>query len=322
MSKRSRTNHHSYHGTFATGNLPTDATVEVGDTAFDVTLGTTVECTAVGPVVWNSISAGAASVSLDDAYDSGGSGFGRSITVDSGSVDLSLASGSRSLETMFSGSSVLSLDVISSNGEFNARNVAATKEGKYKTDGIDYNIGVANTAIISSDGSFRVNSSGTTETAINFNTTTGDITFTTSKDSLTFTQASTFYGDGLRNTAGQIFHSTGTLGTLSGETSSSLVHALNTLGKNFVGQIASDGAIFKSGVTNVPVLASSVAVSFATAFSDNNYIVNTTVVNSDAAPEHITLLVKNLAAGGFTVVFSNQVLTGNYKIHWFARKVL
>lgn len=52
MATRSPTPFHSYHGAFATVSLPTSASVEVGDTAFDTTLGVLVVCTAVGPVVW------------------------------------------------------------------------------------------------------------------------------------------------------------------------------------------------------------------------------------------------------------------------------
>lgn len=40
-----------YLGAYATGSLPTGANVQVGNTAFDTTLGQLVVCTAVGPVV-------------------------------------------------------------------------------------------------------------------------------------------------------------------------------------------------------------------------------------------------------------------------------
>lgn len=62
MAVRSPTQTHNYWGTYATGALPTSANVEVGDTAFDLTLGQMVVCTAVGPVVWSAIGGGASPI--------------------------------------------------------------------------------------------------------------------------------------------------------------------------------------------------------------------------------------------------------------------
>lgn len=58
MALRSPTQVHSYWGPYATGGLPAGADVEVGDTAFDTTLGQLVVCTAVGPVVWTAVGGG------------------------------------------------------------------------------------------------------------------------------------------------------------------------------------------------------------------------------------------------------------------------
>ena len=55
MATRSPTQTHAYWGVFPTINLPASANVEVGDTAFDTTLGALVVCTAVGPVVWSAV---------------------------------------------------------------------------------------------------------------------------------------------------------------------------------------------------------------------------------------------------------------------------
>ena len=52
MALRSPTQTHSYWGPYASGSLPTSSDVQVGDTAFDTTLGSLVVCTAIGPVVW------------------------------------------------------------------------------------------------------------------------------------------------------------------------------------------------------------------------------------------------------------------------------
>ena len=59
MALRSPTPFHSYWGSYPTVSLPTDANVQVGDTAFDSTLGQLVVCTAIGPVTWSSVGAGA-----------------------------------------------------------------------------------------------------------------------------------------------------------------------------------------------------------------------------------------------------------------------
>ena len=42
-------------GSYETGDLPTDSTIELGDTAFDRTVGQLVVCTAIGPVVWSPV---------------------------------------------------------------------------------------------------------------------------------------------------------------------------------------------------------------------------------------------------------------------------
>jgi hypothetical protein len=65
MATRSPTQTHAYWGVFPTINLPASANVEVGDTAFDATLGTLVVCTAVGPVVWTVVGGGGESLALD-----------------------------------------------------------------------------------------------------------------------------------------------------------------------------------------------------------------------------------------------------------------
>ncbi len=72
---------------------------------------------------------------------------------------------------------------------------------------------------------------------------TGDgfISFTDTRDDLAFTQDSAFFGDDLLNAAGEIFEATGTIGSVSGETSDSLVHALNAVGTYAAGLGAGAG---------------------------------------------------------------------------------
>ena len=66
MATRSPTQTHSYWGSFASGSLPTSADVEVGDTAFDATVGQLVVATSVSPVVWTAVGAvGPTQVEID-----------------------------------------------------------------------------------------------------------------------------------------------------------------------------------------------------------------------------------------------------------------
>lgn len=55
MATRSPTQFHSFWGPYATAGLPAGSDVQVGDTAFDTTLGALVVCTAIGPVVWSAV---------------------------------------------------------------------------------------------------------------------------------------------------------------------------------------------------------------------------------------------------------------------------
>ncbi len=55
MALRSPTVCHSYWGAYPTVSLPTSSDVEVGDTAYDTTVGQLVACAAAGPVVWSSV---------------------------------------------------------------------------------------------------------------------------------------------------------------------------------------------------------------------------------------------------------------------------
>lgn len=61
MATRSPTPFHSSWGAFPTVSLPTSSIVQVGDTAFDTTLGQLVVCTAVGSVVWTAVGGGGGS---------------------------------------------------------------------------------------------------------------------------------------------------------------------------------------------------------------------------------------------------------------------
>lgn len=56
MALRSPTQTHSYWGPYASGSLPTSSDVQVGDTAYDTSLGSLVVCTALAPsVTWTAV---------------------------------------------------------------------------------------------------------------------------------------------------------------------------------------------------------------------------------------------------------------------------
>ena len=89
MATRSPTPFHSYHGAYATVSLPTTANVEVGDTAFDTTLGLLVVCTAVGPVVWTPVGGGGGalqSLSLDGTATGGAVAYIGSVYLPTGAA--------------------------------------------------------------------------------------------------------------------------------------------------------------------------------------------------------------------------------------------
>jgi hypothetical protein len=81
MATRSPTQTHAYWGVFPTASLPTSANVEVGDTAFDATLGTLVVCTAVGPVVWTAVGGGGGITELTGDVVAGPGGGSQAATV-------------------------------------------------------------------------------------------------------------------------------------------------------------------------------------------------------------------------------------------------
>jgi hypothetical protein len=64
MATRSPTLYHSTWGAYPTASLPTSSAVQVGDTAYDTTLGALVVCTATGPVTWGSVGGGGGSSAL------------------------------------------------------------------------------------------------------------------------------------------------------------------------------------------------------------------------------------------------------------------
>lgn len=68
-----------------------------------------------------------------------------------------------------------------------------------------------------------------------------------------------------------------------------------------------------SGVT-------SIFVHFSTAVTNTNYTVNVTLENTiDADPSIFSTLVSNTTTSGFTVLFSGDIDSSNYKLNWTAK---
>ena len=105
---------------------------------------------------------------------------------------------------------------------------------------------IAGNADILATGTFSIDGTGASNVSadtgnLTLSTTTSgdlnltsvdDIVFTDQYDSLTFAQTSAGNGDDLLNGVGEIFESTGTIGSTigAGETSTSLIHAINSVG--------------------------------------------------------------------------------------------
>ena len=115
------------------------------------------------------------------------------------------------------------------------------------------------------DSSLVLQSTGTGSDAIDINATVGgidlnattDLTFTDQYDSLTFGQVSAGMGNDLLNATGEIFASNGTIGATigGGETSTSLLHAINAVGTYATNVGAGANDDLDDVYNNGPVLA-------------------------------------------------------------------
>lgn len=118
----------------------------------------------------------------------------------------------------------------------------------------DINIGNAGAAIdidsatmdILTTGAFSIDGTGSSNMSVTsgnltlstitagdlYMTSVGDLTFTDQYDSLTFAQVSAGMGNDLLNASGEIYEATGTIGATIGvgETSTSIIHAINAVG--------------------------------------------------------------------------------------------
>ncbi len=77
----------------------------------------------------------------------------------------------------------------------------------------------------------------------------------------------------------------------------------------------------KKGVQLIPIGANSVSVIFASPFSNTNYYTLVTMENIVDLPVSIySYIITAKSTGGFTVSFSGDMESGNYKLNWIAQK--
>lgn len=76
----------------------------------------------------------------------------------------------------------------------------------------------------------------------------------------------------------------------------------------------------KSGVKDISDGVSSVSVNFASSFSSANYALTLGLENtSDSPPSMYSMLITNKTAAGFTVSFSGDIDSVNFKLNWVAK---
>jgi hypothetical protein len=79
------------------------------------------------------------------------------------------------------------------------------------------------------------------------------------------------------------------------------------------------GGDTEEGITNIPIGATSVDVTFSDAFDNDNYILTVSLENKvDVEPSVYPTLIKNKTTTGFTTEFSGDIDTDNYHLNWRA----
>lgn len=77
----------------------------------------------------------------------------------------------------------------------------------------------------------------------------------------------------------------------------------------------------KKGIQAIGNGVSSVAVTFASAFSGSTYTVTLGLENTnDSSPSAYPMIISSKTAAGFTVLFSGDIDTANYKLNWIAKE--
>lgn len=77
----------------------------------------------------------------------------------------------------------------------------------------------------------------------------------------------------------------------------------------------------KKGIQTISNGASSVSVNFASAFSSSTYTVTLGLENTvDSSPSAYPMIISSKTTGGFSVLFSGDIDTANYKLNWTAEE--
>lgn len=76
------------------------------------------------------------------------------------------------------------------------------------------------------------------------------------------------------------------------------------------------------GVEDIPNGAEEISVTFASAFNDSNYSLTTDIQNTvDSKPSAYSTVISAKSNSGFTVIFSGDIDSMNYKLNWLAKKI-
>lgn len=75
------------------------------------------------------------------------------------------------------------------------------------------------------------------------------------------------------------------------------------------------------GIEPIPNGADSVSVTFPKTFNDSDYTLTTDIENTvDSKPSAFASIISAKSNSGFTVIFSGDIDTLNYKLNWLAKK--
>lgn len=186
-----------------------------GAVLFDPTTGQNFDVDTLGAGDILLDSADTVSIDGDGAVTVGGAGI--SLTSDGGDLDLT-------------GDSTNDIDITNVGAAIDVDSASVTIDttGAFSLDGA----AASNISTTGADLTLSTITSGDLNV-----TSVGDLTFTDQYDSLTFAQVSAGMGNDLLNAGGEIYSNTGTIGATigTGETSTSLVHAINAIGTYAVG---------------------------------------------------------------------------------------
>lgn len=83
----------------------------------------------------------------------------------------------------------------------------------------------------------------------------------------------------------------------------------------------SSGALLhRSNIVSISNGASSVSVTFSTAFNNATYTVECSIECNDSTPIFLQWIIQNKTSSGFDVIFNAPTDSANYKLNYIARK--